>query len=364
MSVPVFRSDFLMFQSLLSLAVTVFIFGLLIFIHEFGHYIVARAFGVGVIEFAIGMGPKIKTWKGKYNDFTVRAIPIGGFVNMVGEYDEEIPEEHQYKISLNERSVWKRMLIVVAGPFMNLLLAFVVMICVVCGSNGIGTAIVGEFTENSVSDEYGLQINDEIISVNGKTIHCYTDLSYKILSDGIEPVDIVVLRNGEEVVLNDVCFGSENAEGIVLGVMDFRVYAKEKTFGNVMKEAFWQSYSTVYMTVDSLVDTFTGRYGIDAVGGPVAVGEEVDQTIKQSDGFAETMLNLATLVVMISVSLGIFNLLPIPVLDGGRLLFYIIEAIRRKPMNPKYEQAVSAVFTVLLFGLMAFVLIKDIAGLF
>lgn len=353
-----------MFQSLLSLAVTVFIFGLLIFIHEFGHYMVARAFKVGVIEFAIGMGPKIKTWKGKYNDFTIRAIPIGGFVNMVGEYDEEIPEEHKYKIPLNDRSVWKRMLIVVAGPFMNILLAFVIMVGIVCGSNAIGTSIVAEFDENSVSNNYGLQINDEIITVNGKSIHCYADLSYKIVSDGIEPVDIVVLRNGEEITLNDVCFGSEKDGNIVFGAMDFKVYGVEKTFGGVMREAFWQSYSTIYMTFDSLVDTFSGRYGIDAVGGPVAVGGEIDKTIKQSEDFAETLLSLGTMTVMISVSLGIFNLLPIPVLDGGRLLFYIIEAIRRKPLNPKYERAVSAVFTVLLFGLMAFVLIKDIAGLF
>jgi regulator of sigma E protease len=353
-----------MFQSLLSLAVTIFIFGLLIFVHEFGHYMVARAFKVGVIEFAIGMGPKIKTWKGKYNDFTIRAIPIGGFVNMVGEYDEEIPDEHKYKIPLNERSVWKRMLIVVAGPFMNLLLAFVIMVGIVCGSNLIGTSIVSEFDKNSVSNQYGLQVNDEIIRVNGKTIHCYADLSYKIVSDGIEPIDIVVLRDGKEVLLKGVCFGTQKDENIVFGAMDFKVFGVKKTFGGVMREAFWQSYSTVYMTFDSLVDTFSGRYGIDAVGGPVAVGGEIDKTIKQSDSLLETVLNLATMAVMISVSLGIFNLLPIPVLDGGRLLFYIIEAIRRKPLNPKYEQAVSAVFTVLLFGLMAFVLIKDIAGLF
>lgn len=353
-----------MFQSLLSLAVTVFIFGLLIFVHELGHYMVARAFKVGVIEFAIGMGPKIKTWKGKYNDFTIRAIPIGGFVNMVGEYDEEIPDEHKYKIPLNERSVWKRMLIVIAGPVMNLLLAFLIMVGIVCGSNLIGTSIVAEFDENSVSNQHGLQVNDEIISVNGKTIHCTSDLNYKIISDGIEPIDIVVLRDGKEILLKDVQFGSTTEDGIVLGVMDFTVFGKEKTFGGVLREAFWQSYATVYMTFDSLVDTFSGRYGIDAVGGPVAVGGEIDKTIKQSEGFTDTLVTLSSLVVMISVSLGIFNLLPIPVLDGGRLLFYIIEAIRRKPLNPKYEQAVSAVFTVLLLGLMAFVLIKDIAGLF
>lgn len=353
-----------MFQSLISLAVTVFVFGLLIFIHEFGHYVVARAFGVGVIEFSIGMGPTLKKWKGKYNDFSIRAFPIGGFVNMVGEYDEEIPEEHQYKIPLNERAVWKRILIVVAGPLMNILLAYIVMIALVASGNMVGTRIVGAFDEGSVSNQYGLQINDEIVRVNGKKIHCAEDISYKIMSDGIEPIDIVVIRDGKEVLLEDVCFEQEKQDGIVFGKMDFRVYGEEKTVGNVMREAFWKAGSTIYMTLDSLVDTFTGRYGIDAVSGPVGVGNEVNEVIKQSDGFAETLQSLGVLVAMISVSLGIFNLLPIPVLDGGRLLFYIIEAIRRKPINPKYEQAISAVFTVILLGLMFFVLMKDIAGLF
>lgn len=353
-----------MLEALLTLFVTLFVFGLLIFIHEFGHYIVARIFGVGVIEFAIGMGPKIKTWKGKYNDFTIRAIPIGGFVNMVGEYDEEIPEEHKYKIPLNSRPVWKRILIVLAGPVMNILLAFAVMLAIVSASPAIGSTVVGDFMDNSVSHQYGLCINDEIIEVNGKTIRCYNDLSYKILSDGIEPVDIKVVRNGETVVLNDVMFGTETEEGVAFGNMDFRVYAKEKSIGNVLYESFWQSVSTVYMTVDSLIDTFTGRYGMDAVGGPIAIGGEINNVIEQSVNFADTLRYLSNLVVMISVSLGVFNLLPIPVLDGGRLLFYIIEAIRRKPLDPKYEQAISGVFTIILFAVMIFVAFKDIIGLF
>ncbi len=295
-----------MFDVLLTLVVTVFIFGLLIFIHEFGHYIVARSFGVGIIEFAIGMGPKIKTWKGKYNDFTLRAIPIGGFVNMVGEYDEEIPEEHKYKIPLNTKPVWKRILIVLAGPVMNLLLAYVVMIIVVTSGGAIGSTVVGKFTDNNVSSQYGLQLNDEIIEVNGKTVRCYMDMSYKIVSDGVEPIDIVVLRDGKEVYLEDVCFGTETDEGIVFGRLDFLVYGKEKTFVNVMHESFWQSVSTVYMTVDSLVDTVSGRYGMDAVGGPVAIGGEINNTIQQSNGFYEAFMSLSSMTVMISVSLGAF----------------------------------------------------------
>ena len=211
-----------------------------------------------------------------------------------------------------------------------------------------------------------LQVYDEILQVNGKKINCHTDLSYKILSDGDKPIDIVVKREGEIITLSDVTFGVETEEGIAFGTMDFKVFGVQKTFKNVIKESFWQSASTVYITLDSLIDTFSGRYGSvgNAVGGPVAVGSEVDQTIKASQSFKETLQNLATLIVMISVSLGVFNLLPIPVLDGGRLLFYIIEAIRGKPMNPKYERTVSAFFMTLLLALMVLVMLKDIMNLF
>ena len=352
-----------MLQTVFSLVVTILVFGILIFIHEFGHYMVARKFGVGVIEFAIGMGPKLKTWKGKYNDFTLRAIPIGGFVNMVGEYDEEIPEEHKYKIPLNTKPVWQRILIVLAGPLMNIILAYLLMLLLVSTGSVIGSTTIGGFADNSVSQNYGLEINDKIVEINGKKIRCYNDLSYKIVSDGIEPVDITVLRDGEEVFLEDVSFGIEDEEGISFGNMDFLVYRKEKTVVNILYESFWQSVSTVYMTVDSLVDTFSGRYGMEAVGGPIAVGGEINNTIKTSEGFVVGLQRTLSLMMLISVSLGVFNLLPIPVLDGGRLLFYIIEAIRRKPLNPKIEQTISGVFALLLFGLMFLVAFKDIVSL-
>ncbi len=352
-----------MLQTAISLAVTVLVFGILIFVHEFGHYIVARKFGVGIIEFSIGMGPKIKTWKGLYNDFSLRAIPIGGFVNMVGEYDEEIPEEHQYKIPLNTKPVWQRILIVIAGPLMNIVLAYLLMLLLVSTGNVIASTVIGDFVDNSVSEEYGLEINDKIVEINGKKIYCYNDLSYKIVSDGIEPVDIKVIRNGEEVVIEDVQFGVETEEGIAFGNIDFLVYRKAKTVPNVLYESFWQSVSTVYMTVDSLVDTFSGRYGAEAVGGPIAVGNEIDNTIKSSESLVNAVQRTLSLMVLISVSLGVFNLLPIPVLDGGRLLFYIIEAIRRKPLNPKFEQTISGIFALILFGLMFLVAFKDIVSL-
>lgn len=353
-----------MLSTLITLLVTVFVFGLLIFVHELGHYLVARKCGVGVVEFAIGMGPKLKSWEGKYNTFSIRAIPIGGFVNMVGEYDEELPPEQQYKIPLNTKPIWQRILIVLAGPCMNILLAFIVMAILVSTGNVIGSTKVAQFGEQSVSSSYGLMVDDEIIKIDSKRIHCYPDLSYKILSSGTLPVDITVIRDGEEIMLPGVKFSSFTENGIEYGSMDFYVYKKDKTVGTVIYESFWQSVSTVYMTVDSLVDTLSGRYGIDAVGGPIAVGGEISETIKSSVSFVDALQNIATLIVFISVSLGICNLLPIPVLDGGRLLFYIIEAIRGKPMKPKVEQTISAFFMILLILLMVLVALKDIAGLF
>ncbi len=353
-----------MLSVLITLIVTVFVFGLLIAIHEFGHYLVARACGVGVIEFSIGMGPAIKTWHGKYNDFSIRAFPIGGFVNMVGEYDDEIPEEYKYKIPLNSKPVWQRMLIVLAGPAMNIILAFVLMLCIVAATPVIGSTTVARFMDNSVSDQYGLMAEDEILEINGKRIHCCNDLAYKIMSDGIEPVDILVRRGGSEVLLEDVGFAVDDSSGIACGEMDFKVWQKNKTFGTVIYESFWQACSTVYMTADSILDALTGRYGVDAVGGPIAIGGQVGETIERSESFADGALRIATLSVFISVSLGICNMLPIPVLDGGRFLFYIIEAIRRKPMNKKFEQTISAVFMLLLMALMVLVAVKDIVGLF
>ncbi|MBO4277476.1 MAG: site-2 protease family protein [Clostridia bacterium] len=347
----------------LTILATVLLFGLLISIHELGHYLVARAFRVGIIEFSIGMGPKLFTHKGKYNDFCIRALPVGGFVNMVGEYDEEIPEEHRYKIKLNDKPVWQRILIVIAGPLMNFVLAYVVMAVIVVSGRSMGTTVIAEFSETAVSRQW-LQEGDEIVEINGKTIHCYTEMAYKIVSDGIEPLDIAVMRGGERVELKGVSFGTSDEKGVRMGAQDFYVYAKEYTFGNVVYESFWQANSTVYITVDSIIDMFKGRYGVEAVGGPIAVGGSVDDIISQSRSFAEGLGNLGTLLVFISVSLGVVNLLPIPVLDGGRLLFYIIEAIRRKPMDPKVEQKISAAFALLLIGFMIFIALKDIVGLF
>lgn len=352
-----------------TILVTVFIFGLLIFIHEFGHYIAARRCGVGIIEFAIGMGPKIFSWEGKVNTFSVRAFPVGGYVSMVGEYSEEIEEKDKDKIPLDKKPIWQRVIIVLAGPFMNILLAFIVMSLLVITSESIYTTKVAEFNEGAKSSEFGLKVDDEIIEINGDKIHVFTDMFYRIKSDGIEPLDITVLRNGEKVYLNDIKFPTEVYKGVTLGELDFKIWPEKKTVGNVIYQSYYQSISTVYMTVDQLYDAIRGRYGVESLSGPVGIGNEIGNVIENSIEkdevtFGDTLRYLSTLLVIISVSLGIFNLLPIPVLDGGRFLFYIIEAIRRKPMNKKVEQTISAVFMVLLLTVTALIFLKDLLNLF
>ena len=355
---------------IVTILVTLLIFGLLVTVHELGHYLVARASKVAILEFSIGMGPKIKSWEGKVNTFSLRAIPIGGYVRMLGEpgEEEETPETLAACIgryAINEVHLFKRMLIVLAGPAMNVLLGFLVMLLLVSTSSLIGSTQIYEMMPENVSGQNGgLQAGDVIREINGKTIHCYPDLSYKILTDGVKPVDILVERNGEAVLLEGVEFASTQENGVMFGQIDFIVYGREKTPVTVLYESFWQGCGTVYMTVDSLVDTFSGRYGLDAVGGPVAIGEQVGETIQQSRSIADTFRNLGSLTMLISVSLAITNLLPLPALDGGRFLLYVLEGIRRKPLPKKVEDALNAACMVLLFALMILIFFKDLIGLF
>jgi len=358
-----------LFSSTITILVTVFIFGLLIFVHELGHYIAARKCGVGIIEFAIGMGPKIISWEGKYNTFSIRALPIGGFVSMVGEYTDEIQEKDKNKTPLDQVSVWRRLIIAFAGPLMNILLGFVVMSILVMTTEVIASTTVSEFREGAVSSQYGLMKNDVIKEINGKKIYVYTDMSYKIISDGTEPMEIKVLRNGEYVTLRDVQFPVEKTDGMSIGMVDFKVKIKEKTVGNVLYESFFQSVSTVYMTLDSLIDAIRGRYGIEVVSGPVGIGGEIGSVIKE--GVVDNKVdiggivrNLANMLVFISVSLGVFNLLPIPVLDGGMILFCVIEIIRRKPVNKEIRQTLTAIFMVLLMAVIVLIFVKDFINLF
>ncbi|MBQ6893183.1 MAG: site-2 protease family protein [Clostridia bacterium] len=327
-------------------------FGVLIAIHEAGHFIAARLCGVAVYEFSLGMGPRLFGWTGKTGTkYNLRLFPIGGFVSMKGE-DEDAEGDD----SLSQKKPWQRFIIVAAGAAMNILLGLAISLgLVLCGN--IGTTVVGGFTDEAVTDEW-LRVGDEIVEFNGTAVHTFYDLRYEILHDAYEPVDIVVIRDGERVTLEGVTFKTEVADGMVVGVRDFGLMIADKSVTSVIKHTFSLAFSTVKMIWESLIDLITGRVGVESVSGVVGATQAIG-TVAQ-EGTYELFYFLSVL----AMNLGVFNLLPIPALDGGRLVFILFEMIFRRKVPEKFEGAVHFVGIVLLMGLMVLVTFKDIVKLF
>ena len=345
---------------LLYIVVAILMFGFLIFIHELGHFLTARLFHVTIYEFAIGMGPKLVSWKSKKNDtvYSLRALPIGGFVSMAGE-DEDSEDEG----SLRKKPVWQRIIVTAAGSVFNLVFGLIVMLMIVSFSGAIGSTTVKSFPEGATSIQTeakeGLLPNDEIIEIDGKKVYIFYDLAYKISRYGAKPVDVTVVRNGETVYLSGITFPTIKDQGITFGQRDFSVYTADKTIGNVLKTTFFQSIYTVRMVYDSLYDLVTGKLGLQQMSGPVGITTVITDA-------AETAVQtknasyLFTLFVILAMNLGCMNLLPIPALDGGRLVFLVFEGITRKPINPKIESYIHFAGMVLLLFLMLIITFKDI----
>ena len=392
------------------LLLTLLLLSVMVVIHELGHFLFAKLFKVTVLEFSIGMGPAIYTTKKKQKNsaenspfelsssftrdsehveltdgqidpeeengqpkpeqaqpegeqktvFSIRALPIGGFVSMAGE-DQASTDKNAFC----NKKVWQRLIITLAGPAMNLLLGFL-CVCVLVGFDGAAdklpsNVITYEGVETSISNtgDDPLVNGDKIIKVNNVSVHTGNELDYEITNQGYKPVNLTVIRDGEKIVLEDVSFPSiEVMEGVYMGNMDFKVYRDEVNFGNVVKHAFFRSVSMVKMIVDSIVDLVRGRYGADALSGPVGVSEAVGQATK--NGFYSVIY----LFAFITINLGVFNLIPFPALDGGRVIFLAYEGIFRKPVKKEVEQAINTVGLMLLMGVAVLVMIKDIFALF
>ncbi|MBE6531199.1 MAG: RIP metalloprotease RseP [Ruminococcaceae bacterium] len=338
----------------LYILVALLVFGLLIFIHEGGHFIAARICKVTVKEFAIGMGPKIFSWTSKKSGthYRLRLLPIGGFVSMAGE-DEESDDPNAFC----NKSVPKRMFIVIAGAFMNILLGFILMVVLVVSQRTLLSNQIGQFNENSISSEW-LMVGDTVTKVDGVSVHTGNEVVYEIMNSGDEPIDIVVIRNGEKVVVEDVLFPNFEESGVVFGECDFRMYADKPTVLNYVKHAYFRSISTIKMVYDSLFNLVSGKYGMEAVSGPVGVTEVVGEAAKSG------ISTLIYVVTVISINLGVFNLIPFPALDGGRFVFLAIEGVRGKPIDRRIEGYVNFVGIMILFAFMALVTFKDIIKIF
>lgn len=325
-------------------------FGLLIFIHELGHFLTAKASGVRVNEFALGMGPVLFKFQKGETQYALRLLPIGGYVQMEGEdTDSEDPR------AFSRKPVWKRIIVVAAGGIMNLLLGFILLVIIVAPKEQLASTTIRQFAENSTTQASGLQVGDRITSINGTTVFIDTDITTNMLRDQDGVMDIGVERNGEKMVIHNVqAMLVENDEGVKQMVFDFAVEPIQNNAWETIKRAAGMTVSFARLVWLSLIDLITGNVGMDQLSGPVGVATAI------SDAASQGLSSLLMITVLITVNLGVFNLLPIPALDGGRLFFLIIEAIRRKPINPKYEGYVHAAGLILLLALIVFVTFGDI----
>ena len=342
---------------ILYLLLTLLLLGVLVFLHEGGHFLVARLNNITVNEFAIGMGQKIFSCVSKKSGirYSLRALPIGGFVSMAGE-DEESDDVNAFC----NKNVWQRISTVFAGPLTNILVGFLGMLILVMLTVPASN-IVAAFRDDATSDDHGLQINDKIIAVNGVKTHTGNEVAYEITYQGEKPLDITVVRDGKTIILDDVVFPMTEEQGVILGTLDFQFFGVgegDKSIGLILSHTFWRTYSTAKMVWDSLADLVTGRFGLDAVSGPIGMTELVGSAL------ATGWESLLYLLVIISVNLGVMNLLPLPALDGGRLLFLLWEAITRKPVNKKIEAYINAAGLLILMAFMLLITFKDILKLF
>lgn len=432
----------------------VLLFELIIFIHEFGHFITAKKSGIKVNEFSLGMGPKIFSFGKGETKYSLRIFPIGGFCSMEGE-DEESPEPRAF----NNAKVWKRMIVIIAGAVMNIILGFVLMFVVVVQQDAYSSTEVQSFPATSFSSCTGLQSGDVIKEINGYGISTSMDFNYPIstaelktvdgstleiykedcgnnlynmavslvqdknnkLSDeqvskvneilskstneivkakskedafsvyenyykeindacGIKDykvekiveketrkrytADILVERNGEEKLLKNVQFFTyttkDNSDPQVS--IDFYVKPIEKTFGSVISQTFKQTISTCKMIYASLGGLLTGKFGLKDMSGPIGIASAVTTVASESlsSGFMSAVNSIIYVMMIITVNLGLFNMLPFPALDGGRFVFLIIEAIRGKSVPRKVEAIVNGIGMGLLILLMILITANDI----
>lgn len=347
-----------MFISVLLVVISILFFSLVIFIHELGHFLTARWAGIKVNEFAIGMGPALfKKQKGD-TLYSIRLLPIGGYCAMEGE-DKESPDENAF----GKKSVYKRIVVVAAGAIMNIILAIVFMIIILAQQSHFTSTTIESFSDNAVTVNYGLRAGDKIKSIDGYNVSTYTDINFALAINKNFKSDIIVERNGQNVMLNDVQFASkENEKGQNIIVRDFYLEPIEKNFFTFILQIFKDMISNVRQIYVTFIGLVTGTFSLGEISGPVGMVSMISHAA--SEGMKVNLLaalnNIIMLMMILSINLGIFNLLPLPALDGGRLVFLILEAIKGKPISTKYEGIIHTVGFVLLLLFMLVVAINDV----
>ncbi len=348
-----------------SIIIGILILGLIITFHEFGHFIVAKINRINVTEFMVGMGPVLFEKKKNGTRYTLRLIPFGGACIMQGneaipgmEEGEErsLPEEGSFL----SKNVWQRIAVIFAGPFFNFILAFIISV-IVLGFAGVDKPVLSAILKDLPAESAGLKAGDEVISINGKRMYLSGDITLYMHDyvPGTE-VDLVVKRDGEELSFHITPEYSEEYQKYMLGI-SWGAYREKMGPLGTMKYSIIEVGYWIRLTIKSLGMLFTGKASVNDLSGPVGIVDIVDDTVEaaKEDGAFYVFLNVMNLVILLSANVGIMNLLPIPALDGGKLLFLFIEAVRGKPIDKKKEGYVHLAGVIFLLLLMVFIVFND-----
>jgi len=345
----------------------IIVLGVLIFFHELGHFLVARLLGVGVEKFSLGFGPKLVGKTIGITEYRISAIPLGGYVKMVGESPDSELDPSDIPISFTHKHVFKRILIVAAGPLFNMLLALIIFFGIFQIS---GLLIlkpgIGEVNEGTPAFMAGLKKDDLVVSIDGVDISSWEDMANAIMESKGKTLAISVLR-GDTILTKDVApevkqfknIFNEDVDRYVIGITaSGKVTRKDLNFFQAFSESFIQTYQITALTIKGVVKLFQGTVSPKTLSGPIMIAQMAGQQAK------EGVVNLIFFIALISINLAILNFLPIPVLDGGHLLFFFIEAVKGSPVSLKIREISQQAGIFVLILLMIYVFYNDIARVF
>jgi len=349
---------------LLYIVIAIIMFGLLIALHEFGHFFTAKLLGVQVNEFSIGMGPPLVSRQKGETKYSIRAFPIGGYCAMEGE-DEQSEDPR----SFSNKAWWKKFIILIAGSAMNFLTGLVILLILFGQMSSYRPPVITSFMDGfPLEGESGLMVGDEIVSIDGHRVYLYNDVALFLARGNGTDLDIVVLRDGEKVVLEDLPLQLREYAGEDELRFGLRFEEeREATGGDKVRLAWAQALDYGRIIWLSLGDIVHGAVGLRDLSGPVGIVSMIGQVGAQSETQVAAIQNIMSLVAFIAINLAVMNLLPIPALDGGRIFFMIVNGFcllfTRKKLNPKYEGYVNMVCFICLLGLMAVVAVSDVMKL-
>lgn len=342
----------------MGIILAIVLFSAIVLFHEWGHFLAARLNGIEVDEFALGMGPLLFSKEYKGTRYCIRALPIGGAC-MMGEDDEATGEEGNF----HSKPVWARIMVIAAGPVFNFIMAFVLSV-ILTVMVGYDPPEASEISPGSPAEAAGLQAGDKIVRMGNKKINIFREISvYNQFHQG-ETVNVSYERDGERHTVTIKPAYDEELDYYLLGLS--RGPNKEAGFFTSLQYGAYEVKYWICVTASGLKMLLTGQVGLDQMSGPVGIVNMVDETYNSSVsyGFSVIVANMMNMAILLSANLGVMNLLPIPALDGGRLVFLIAEAIRRKKVSPEKEGYVHFIGFALLMVLMVFVLYNDIRRLF